>query len=208
MILINTIGSIDDLIENNQKLIDKIMRYMKLKVINNKDIKSDELGKFIDIYDNQRKPLSSLQRNTENKLYPYYGATSILDYVDSYIFDGNYLLIAEDGSVINNDNTPVLQLISGKSWVGNHAHIVKGKILNNYSLYFILSTTNIKENITGAVQMKINQENLKKIKIKIPADILSFNELSDKMGKQIEVCNSNIQLLNKIKSIYLKKFFD
>ena len=61
------------------------------------------------------------------KLYPYYGATSLMDYVDNYLFDGIYLLLGEDGTVVDNLGFPILQYVYGRFWVNNHAHIITGK---------------------------------------------------------------------------------
>ena len=154
-----------------------------------------------------RKPLSSMERIGE-KTYPYYGATGILDYVSNYIFDDEYVLLAEDGSVMTNEETPIVQFIKGKTWVGNHAHVLKSKNgLSLYSLYFILKDTNVKNAVTGAVQMKINQANLKKIIIKIPEKLNDFNILSNSVMKEIISIDSKINKLTHLKQQYLKKFF-
>ena len=101
--------------------------------------------------------------------YPYYGAAKIFDHVNDYLFDGRYLLIAEDGSVITEDGTPVLQLVTGKFWVNNHAHVVQGKapISTNF-LHLFMSNVAISGYITGAAQPKINQDNLNRIPILSP----------------------------------------
>lgn len=103
------------------------------------------------------------------KLYPYYGATSLMDYVDNYIFDGIYLLLGEDGTVIDSFGFPILQYVHGQFWVNNHAHVITGK--NDFSveyLYLLFSITNIKSIVTGAVQQKISQKNLKSVPTIIP----------------------------------------
>jgi type I restriction enzyme S subunit len=78
-------------------------------------------------FDSKRRPLSSMQRSTMKGEFPYYGAAKIFDHINDYIFDGEYLLVAEDGSVITADNRPVLQLADGKFWVNNHTHIIRGR---------------------------------------------------------------------------------
>ena len=165
------------------------------------------LDDYIDIYDNIRKPLSSMERIGE-KTYPYYGATGVLDFVSNYIFDDEYVLLAEDGSVMTNEETPIVQYINGKTWVGNHAHVLKSKNgLGLYGLYFILKVTNVKNAVTGAVQMKINQANLKKLLIKLPMNLDDFNILSDSVMKKINNIDSKIKKLINLKQQYLKKFF-
>ena len=85
------------------------------------------VGEIIEIHDSKRIPLSSTQRaKMEKRIYPYYGAASLMDYVDEYIFDGKYLLLGEDGTVVDNDGYPILQYVYGKFGVNNHAHILTG----------------------------------------------------------------------------------
>ncbi|MEA5146823.1 MAG: restriction endonuclease subunit S, partial [Candidatus Limiplasma sp.] len=85
------------------------------------------LDECIELYDYKRIPLSSRERASMDKLYPYYGATSLMDYVNDFIFDGVYVLLGEDGSVVDSEGYPILQYVWGKFWVNNHAHILKGR---------------------------------------------------------------------------------
>ncbi len=121
------------------------------------------------VLDKYRKPLSGQEREKMLKIYPYYGATSCMDFVDNYLFDGIYTLIGEDGSVVKEDGLPYMQYVWGKLWVNNHAHILQGK--NGFStemLHVMLSNTNIKSLVTGAVQAKLSQANMQKIKLALP----------------------------------------
>ena len=131
------------------------------------DYKIVKLNEVADNYDSKRKPMSSREREQHRGIYPYYGATSIIDYVDDYIFDDIYLLMGEDGTVKTNDGYPVLQYIWGKNWINNHAHVLKGKNISTELLMFALRKINIESIITGAVQPKINQENMNKIEFVI-----------------------------------------
>ena len=126
-----------------------------------------ELGNIVNILDNQRRPVAKEKRKRGN--IPYYGANGIQDWVNDYIFDGTFLLVGEDGSVINKDNTPVLNWAIGKIWVNNHAHILSEKIeeANLRYVYFILSKTDVSSIVRG-VPPKLNQLNLKGIKIPVP----------------------------------------
>lgn len=144
-------------------------------------------GILADIYqnfDSKRKPLSKMERLKREKVYPYYGAASLMDFVDDYLFDGIYLLLGEDGTVQTKEGYPVLQLVDGKFWVNNHAHVMQGAtgFLTEY-LYIMLKNINIKNIITGAVQPKISQRNLNNIKIIIPDE------------KSIEAFQKNIKLI-------------
>ena len=125
-------------------------------------------------FDRQRKPLSGIARFTMQGEYPYYGAAKILDHINGYLFDGRYLLIGEDGSVITKDGKPVPQLVTGKFWVNNHTHVVQGKapISTNF-LYLFMSNVAILSYITGTAQPKINQQNLNRIPvISLPPSVL------------------------------------
>ena len=109
--------------------------------------------------DSQRKPVTSNKRTSG--IYPYYGATGIMDYIDDYIFDGDYILLAEDGSTSDDKGNPVVQYIWGKNWVNNHAHIIH---VNDDSklqyYYFLLKTIPVVLIETGSIQKKISQDNL------------------------------------------------
>ena len=85
------------------------------------------IGDVIDIFDYKRIPLSGSQRKNRQGQYPYYGASGVIDYIDDYIFNGQYLLIAEDGENLNSRKLPVAFFAKGKFWVNNHAHIVRAK---------------------------------------------------------------------------------
>ena len=127
------------------------------------------LGEVIELYDHKRIPLNTQQRSQRQGEYPYYGAARIIDSVDDYIFDGKYLLIAEDGSVITAEGKPVLQLVKGKFWVSNHAHVVQGKSpISTDFLYFALNNVVISGYITGTAQPKLSQRNLKAIRLLLP----------------------------------------
>jgi type I restriction enzyme S subunit len=122
------------------------------------------LGQCINCLDNKRVPLSSIEREKIQGTIPYYGATSIMDYVNQFIFDGIFLLMGEDGSVIRDNGTPFLQYIFGKSWVNNHAHVIAGKdLISTEFLYLFLLDFQIQPYVTGAVQLKINQGNMNRI---------------------------------------------
>lgn len=131
------------------------------------DVKYFPLGEVCEILDNQRKPIS--KANRESGEFPYYGANGIQDWVSGYLFDGTFLLVGEDGSVINADKSPVLNWATGKIWVNNHAHVLAEKsdvALLRY-VYFALSCVDVSDIVRG-VPPKLNQQNLRSIKIPIP----------------------------------------
>lgn len=118
--------------------------------------------------DSMRKPVTSSLREAGD--IPYYGASGIVDYVKDYIFDGDFLLISEDGANLVARSTPIAFTISGKSWVNNHAHVLK---FNTYSdrrfVEYYLNSIDLTPYISGAAQPKLNQKNLNSIKIPNPS---------------------------------------
>ena len=146
------------------------------------------VGDIIQLHDSKRVPLSGSERDKMEKIYPYYGATSLMDYVDNYLFDGIYLLFGEDGTVVDSLGFPILQYVYGQFWVNNHAHIITGK--EDFSveeLYLFFSLTNIKSIVTGAVQQKVSQQNLKKVPAIIPSKeaLSAFDDLIQPIFAQI-----------------------
>ena len=126
------------------------------------------LGEVAENLDNMRKPVAKGGRSLG--IYPYYGASGIVDYVDSFIFDGDYLLISEDGANLVVRKTPIAFSISGKTWVNNHAHVLKfDNIINQKFVNYYLNYLDLSPYISGAAQPKLNQQNLNNIKIPYPS---------------------------------------
>lgn len=167
------------------------------------------VGEIIEIHDSKRIPLSGAQRDKmEKKIYPYYGAASLMDYVDKYIFDGKYLLLGEDGTVIDNTGFPILQYVWGQFWVNNHAHILTGKLgYSVESLYMLFKQTSVKSIVTGAVQPKISQSNLKSIEVVIPPEnqIKAFNEQIEAMFTLIRNREDENKYLSTLRDSLLPK---
>lgn len=132
--------------------------------------KVDSLSSFTKNYDSKRIPLSKDIREQMPDNYRYYGAAALMGYVEDYIFDGAYVLLGEDGTVVKDNGTPVLQYVEGKFWVNNHAHVLSSdkKNISAALLYLILNNTSVIEIITGGVQAKINQKNLNALKVLLP----------------------------------------
>lgn len=125
------------------------------------------LGVIAENLDYLRKPITSGLRVIGE--FPYYGASGIVDYVKEYIFDGDFLLVSEDGANLLARNTPIAFSASGKIWVNNHAHVLK---FDTYAerrfVELFLNSIDLTPYISGAAQPKLNQQNLNSIKIPIP----------------------------------------
>ena len=168
------------------------------------------LEDVIEIFDNKRVPLSKMQRNKmkDGELYPYYGAASVMDYVNDYLFDGEYILLGEDGTVRTDEGYPVLQYATGKFWVNNHAHILRAKEpYNNFFIWNYLSKKNIDRIVTGAVQLKINQGNLKALDFpKFPTELVKeFNKQVEPLFQKINQNKTQIRTLTALRDTLLPK---
>lgn len=127
-----------------------------------------KLEDVCEILDSKRKPITKSKRI--KGIYPYYGANGIQDYVNDFIFDGSFVLMGEDGSVIDKNNNPILHWVNNKKiWVNNHAHVLKNKndFINLKYIYYSLSISDVSSIVKGTPP-KINQANLRNIKILIP----------------------------------------
>ena len=131
-------------------------------------MEKNKLDKVVDFFDNQRIPIDSGERKAGP--YPYYGASGIIDFVDGYIFNGEYVLLAEDGANIILRSSPIAYLTKGKFWLNNHAHIMKMKTGSNEFLIQLLEKQNYEKYNTGTAQPKLNGEVVKKITLHFPSD--------------------------------------
>lgn len=216
------LSAIDDKIELNNSINNNLEQQAQaiFKQIFS-DISEDDLpsnwhkgtiGEIVELHDSKRVPLSGQQREKmKQKIYPYYGATSLMDYVDDYIFDGIYLLLGEDGTVIDTKGFPILQYVWGKFWVNNHAHILTGKNgFNVESLYLLFRQLSIKSIVTGAVQAKISQANLKSLEVIIPP-IEVIENLNDKIKPFFYQIRSNLdenKVLTQLRDTLLPKLMN
>jgi len=152
------------------------------------------LENCVNFLDGKRKPIKSSDRKSELKLYPYYGASGIIDYIDDYILDGRFILLSEDGANIIDRNYRVAFIAEGKIWVNNHAHV----LLPNKNVNIVFLTEKLESldyNIynTGTTMPKLNQEVCRNILIRIP-----ILEEQSKIGNLLAIINERIATQNKI----------
>jgi type I restriction enzyme, S subunit len=156
--------------------------------------KKVKLGDVAELYDASRVPLSGMERKKRKGCYPYYGAQGIIDYINDYLFDGRYIIVAEDGENLKSRQLPIANLATGKFWLNNHAHILKNNELSNLLfLYYWLNSIDYSAYITGSAQPKLNQENLIKIEIDLP-DLVTQKKIAGILSS----LDDKIELNNRI----------
>lgn len=157
-----------------------------------------KLGEVAENLDSKRKPITSSNRVSGD--IPYYGASGIVDYVDGFIFDGDYLLISEDGANLLSRNTPIAFSISGKTWVNNHAHILyfEKQFCRKFVEYYI-NKIDLTPYISDGAQPKLNQANLNRISIPYPSEDTQHSIVSilDKFTALIENIEKELALRQK-----------
>jgi len=147
--------------------------------------------------DSKRVPITKNVR-TSGK-YPYYGASGIVDHVGDYIFDGDTLLVSEDGANLLARSTPIAFSVSGKYWVNNHAHILKfDNMATQRFTEFYLESIKLDEYITGAAQPKLNQKALNSIPIPIPKSV-------DEQARIVESVESLQEETQRLAGLYERK---
>ena len=173
-------------------------------------VEKKRLGDLLLNFDYLRKPLSSLERQSFQGEYPYYGAQGIIDYVKEYRCDGEYLLIAEDGENLSSRNEPIAQIAIGKFWVNNHAHVVKAN--SDADLRYIcyaLNHSDITGYVTGSAQPKLSQANLNKITLNVPHLVIQrrIASILSAYDNLIENNNRRIRLLEQMAENLYKEWF-
>lgn len=165
------------------------------------------LGDFVNIYDSRRVPLSGKQRAERQGPYPYHGAAGVMDGVDDFLFDGVHVLLGEDGSVVKPDGRPYTQYVWGKFWVNNHAHVLRGRGISNETLLVFLDQCDVAPFVTGAVQPKLSQGNLKAIPFIDTGDVLlrRFGEVIDPIFAQIRDATEESRTLSQLRDTLLPK---
>jgi type I restriction enzyme S subunit len=166
------------------------------------------LGNIADFFDGKRIPIESTQRRTMHGNYPYYGASGIIDYVNDYIFDGEYVLLAEDGANILMRSTPVAFIAKGKFWLNNHAHIMKAHGSNSFLAAYLEQLKYDNYN-TGTTQPKLNAAVVKRISVTLPSE-LEQQKIADfltAIDKKIESIDKRVELLKRYKKGVMQKIF-
>lgn len=163
-------------------------------------------------FDKKRVPLSGAQREKRQGNFRYYGAQGVIDHIDDFIFDGTYLLIAEDGENLKSKKQNIAQVVEGQFWVNNHAHIVQGnELCNTRYLCYLLNSMDLSGYVTGSAQPKLSQANLNAVTLFLPSitvqeRIVECLYLFDKKIAVNQKINDNLQ--QQAKSLFKKWFID
>ena len=161
-------------------------------------------------FDKKRVPLSGAQREKRQGNFRYYGAQGVIDHIDDFIFDGTYLLIAEDGENLKSKKQNIAQVVEGQFWVNNHAHIVQGnELCNTRYLCYLLNSLDLSGYVTGSAQPKLSQANLNAVTLFLPSitvqeRIVECLYLFDKKIAVNQKINDNLQ--QQAELLYHKRF--
>ena len=216
---------LSDRINKQQQFVSALKKYKRgvvSAILSHQVIFSDADGKSypewtsctlqdaVDFLDGQRKPLESADRARRQGVYPYYGASGIIDYIDDYIFDESLILLGEDGANILNRSLPLCFIATGKYWVNNHAHVMRPKKGHNIKfLCELLESLDYTRYNTGTAQPKLNQEKCRGIELVLPryeeqcriADFLSS------LDQKVEQEQRNLECLLLFKRGTMQQLF-
>lgn len=163
------------------------------------ELKEYRFDEVTDNFDKKRIPLSSAQRKKRQGKYRYYGAQGVIDHIDDFIFDGTYLLIAEDGENLKSKKQNIAQVVDGQFWVNNHAHIVQGnELCDTRYLCYLLNSMDLSGYVTGSAQPKLSQANLNAVTLLLPTitvqkKIVHYLYMFDKKITVNQQINDNLQ---------------
>jgi len=206
-------------IERTERLKKGLMQRLLTRGIKHERFKKTELGEIpeewrvvrlgetVEVYDNQRIPLSERERANRKGPYPYCGANGIIDYIDDYIFEGEYVLLAEDGGYYGPFESSTY-IMKGKFWVNNHAHILKAKkdIANNQFILYVLNFLDLTPYVVGSTRKKLNQSHMKRIKLPLPPleEQKKIAEILSTVDKKLELLRRRREKLERVKRGLMK----
>lgn len=172
----------------------------------------------VEIWDIKRKPINNAERasringKSNNELYPYYGATGQVGFIDDYLTDGEYVLLGEDGAPFLNPIAQKAYIVTGKTWVNNHAHVLKSKYNNKFLCYY-LNSINYKDYVSGTTRLKLTQAQMKRILIPVPSIeeqeriVAKIEELFSELDNAVETLNATKAQLEVYRRAVLKESF-
>lgn len=168
----------------------------------------ETVGEHLVNFDSKRIPVSGAERAERQGPYPYHGAAGVMDYVDDYLFDGIYLLVGEDGSVVQENGLGVTQYAWGKIWVNNHAHVLQGKgAVSTEQLYLYYHFEPVAPYVTGAVQPKLSQGRMNGMPFLFAGDGVcrAFAEVVPPLFARLRSNAEENRTLTKLRDVLLPK---
>lgn len=194
-----------------QKIFSQELRFKDNNGNDYPEWEEKRLEEVTECLDNLRKPLNSNEREKIKGNIPYYGANGIQGYINNYIFNEELVLLAEDGGNFDDYLTkPIAQYVQGKSWINNHAHVLKGKkVLKTKFLYFSLVHKDIRSFINGTSRSKLNKSNMLNIIILLPT-VEEQHKIADflsSIDSKIENIEKELEGLKKFKRGLLQQMF-
>ena len=176
------------------------------------ELKEYRFDEVTNNFDKKRIPLSSAQREKRQGKYRYYGAQGVIDHIDDFIFDGTYLLIAEDGENLKSKKQNIAQVVDGQFWVNNHAHIVQGnELCDTRYLCYLLNSMDLSGYVTGSAQPKLSQANLNAVTLLLPTitvqkKIVHYLYMFDKKITVNQQINDNLE--QQVQAYFQELFVD
>lgn len=161
-----------------------------------------KLSDCVDILDNQRVPINSDERSKQLGEVPYYGATGQVGWIDKYIFNEELVLLGEDGAPFLDKSKPIAYIINGKSWVNNHAHVLRGKagVADNWFIKYFLDNFDFSDYVAGTTRLKLTQTLMRSIPVKLPS-LNEQKEISAWLKEVIQQSNSNREKISNAKQL-------
>ena len=209
-----TIEKVDEAIAKTERLKKGLMQNLLTKGIGHKEFKDTEIGRIpkewevvrlveiVDIFDKKRIPLSEIERSKMKGKFPYCGANGIIDYINDFIFDGKFLLLAEDGGNFKAFGQKAY-LMFGKFWANNHVHVLKAlsSLCSEEFLLYMLNFMDLKSWVVGSTRKKLNQGDMKKIPIPLPPlpEQKKIAEILSTVDKRLELLKNKKEKLKRIK---------
>ena len=205
----------DEVVEKEKRERDALKSDLRTELLQIGNYSNDSqlpLNIVCDILDNKRKPLSSRERYKIKGSYPYYGVNGIVDYINTYIFDEDLVLLAEDcGNYSNFKEESIAYYITGKSWINNHVHVLKAKdeIILSKWLYYSLAHKDTVKYINGSTRGKLCSSELSRISLYVPTLEQQRNLCTDIERKEqtILIIQKQIALSQQIKQELINKVF-
>jgi restriction endonuclease S subunit len=208
--------------ENNKDSADCLLKSLGVESLQKDDFDLQEnwrwvgLGDIVQNYDGRRIPVKQSDRDKRPGPYPYYGAFGVIDCIDEYIYDGEYLLLAEDGKNLESRQRPISLIASGKFWVNNHAHVLqsKGRIpLQFLNIWLNSPTLDLMPFLTGIDQVKLNRSAMDRIPVPLPPlseqqeivrRVVTLFALADQIDLRFERARAQVEKLSQ--SVLAKAF--